>query len=83
MQTFHFADTTLNGLKYAGMGILFSVDKATDTLTKEEQLIVDTFFDSLKWTKTTDAIVPEVPYGDLMMMINTRDRWVYSGIITT
>lgn len=84
MHTVHTADTTLNGFGYAAMGIMFSVDKSTVTLTKEEQFIVDAFFDSLKWTETSsDPKVAEVPYGDLMMMVNTRDRYVYSGSVTT
>lgn len=27
--------------------------------------------------------MPEVPYGDLLMMVNTDDRWIYKGSVTT
>jgi hypothetical protein len=28
-------------------------------------------------------VVPLVPYGDLMMMVDTDNRWIYKGSVTT
>ena len=84
MHTVHVASAVSNGFQYAAMGIMWSVNDATIELDEKQQKIVDAFFDSLKWDETSvDPKVAEVPYGDLMMMVNTRDRWVYKGSVTT
>ena len=49
-----------------------------------EQKILDNFFDSLKWDSSGDIQkVEEVPYGDLMMMVDMDNRWTYKGSVTT
>ena len=30
-----------------------------------------------------NPIADEVPYGELMMMVNSKKRWVYKGSVTT
>lgn len=30
-----------------------------------------------------NPLVEEVPYGDLMLMVDTNNRWVYKGSVTT
>jgi hypothetical protein len=47
MHTVHTASETLNGIGYAAVGIMFSVDEYTADLTDAEQKVIDTFFDSL------------------------------------
>ena len=38
----------------------------------------------MKWKELeTNPKVAEVPFGDLMMMIDTNNRWVYKGSMTT
>jgi hypothetical protein len=49
MHTVHLAKETLNGIGYAAVGIMFSVESYTSDLTWAEQKVIDTFFDSLKW----------------------------------
>ena len=73
------------GVQYAAMGILFSVNDATIELTSDQQKIIDDFFSSLKWEDkgSKEVIVEEIPYGDLMMLIDTNDRWIYKGSVTT
>ena len=45
---------------------------------------IDDFFDSLQWTQfQANPIVPEIPYGKLMMMADMDNRWVYKGSVTT
>ena len=66
------------------MGVMFSVSEANIELKEEDQKIIDDFFESLKWDITTGTpTAEEVPYGNLMMMVNTKDRWVYKGSVTT
>ena len=84
MHTVHLASETKNGFAYAAMGIMFSVDDANIEVTDDEQKVLDDFFNSLDWdTVDSDPKVAEVPYGNLMMMVNTKDRWVYKGSVTT
>ena len=74
------------GFQYGAMAILFSVEEATISLDSDDQKIVDDFFNSLSWddiSEKEEVIVPEGPYGDLMMMVNTDDRWIYKGSVTT
>lgn len=71
-------------VKYAAMGIMFSVDDYNVELEEDEIEVIDRFFDELHWTEQNlNPKVAEVPYGQLMMMVNMWDRWVYKGSVTT
>ena len=85
MHTVHLPDAgERNGVKYAAMGVMFSVNDYTAKVTDGEQMIIDNFFENLKWTETgSDPVVDMVSYGDLMMMVDTNNRWVYKGSVTT
>lgn len=38
----------------------------------------------MRWDETgSNPRVAEVPYGDLMLMVDTDNRWVYKGSVTT
>jgi len=50
MHTVHFPPAAENGFVAAAMGIMFSVDKYTADVSVTEQNVIDTFFDSLKWS---------------------------------
>ena len=90
MHTVHVADQTLNGIGYAAVGIMFSVEDYTAELTSPEQQIIDAFFDSLKWSDTSrddngEHVVAAdmIVYGDLMKLVDSQNRWVYKGSVTT
>jgi carbonic anhydrase len=84
MHTVHLADDTINDVGYAAMGIIFSVNDYTADLNPIEIRIIDNFFDPMEWeTGVKDPKVAEVPYGDLMMMVDMTRRWVYKGSVTT
>jgi hypothetical protein len=84
MHTVHMAVGPKSGFIAAAMGIMFSVNDYTPGVSFEDVTIIDKFFDSLGWDEVTkDVVVAEVPYGDLMMMFNMRDRWTYKGSVTT
>lgn len=50
MHTVHHPPAAENGFIAAAMGIMFSVDKFTADVSVTEQNVIDTFFDSLKWS---------------------------------
>ena len=84
MHTVHMAVGPKSGFIAAAMGIMFSVKDYTPGVSFEDVAVIDKFFDSLGWDEVTkDVVVAEVPYGDLMMMFNMRDRWTYKGSVTT
>ena len=67
------------------MGIIFSVNDSTIVLDEAEQKIIDDFFDKWQYPKALMNVTYNVylGYGDLMMMVNTTERWVYKGSVTT
>lgn len=85
MHTVHLPDGgPVNGIKYAAMGIMFSVNDYNTITTPEQQKIIDDFFDGLMWEiDGFDPVVEMVSYGKLMMMVDNKNRWVYKGSVTT
>lgn len=84
MHTVHTADTVVNGIGFAAMGLMFSVEDYNTDLSWSQKKIVDTFFDTLKWGEDGDAVTADlVTYGDLMNMANFNKRWIYKGSVTT
>ena len=87
MHTVHHPKVSgVNGYIAAAVGIIFDVTDYTATLTKAEEVLIDQFFDSLKWSdmdSTATVSMDYVIYGDLMEMVDSRNRWTYSGSVTT
>lgn len=83
MHTVHFPPETENGYIAAAFGIIFSVDSYTADLDESERAIIDSFFDSLNLESLDDPIVDMALYGDIMMMVDSDNRYVYSGSVTT
>ena len=85
MHTVHYPKDVENEFIAAAMGIIFSVEEYTANLSWSEQALVDTFFDSLKWSDITEEgpTVDLVTYGNLMMMVDSNNRYIYKGSVTT
>lgn len=86
MHTVHYppAGETYDGdFVASAMGIIFSVDKYTADLSFAEEEVIDNFFSSLKWSDTGSPIVDMVTYGSLMEMVDSNNRWIYKGSVTT
>ena len=85
MHTVHYPKDVENGFIAAAMGIIFSVEEYTANLSWSEQALIDTFFDSLKWSDMTEAgpTVDLVTYGSLMQMVDMSNRYIYKGSVTT
>lgn len=70
----------------AALGINFSVSKHNANATDAEVMVIDNFFDSLRWdddSSSEPTFVNNVAYGNLVNMVNFHERWVYSGSVTT
>ena len=86
MHTVHYPREAGNdGVIAAAMGIMFSVENYTAKLSWAEERIIDTFFDTLRLDDVTELgpTVSLATYGDLMMMVDMNNRWVYKGSVTT
>lgn len=90
LQTLFNADGDgTSDIKGAAIGILFAEPendafKALENnpeLTKAEELIIKTFFETLSWGEKNPT-VNLVTYGELMSMINMKSRYIYKGSIT-
>ena len=71
-----------NPIKGAAIGILFSTSAFNTQLTTAEQLVIDTFFDTLDLSTQDDPTVNYHTFGDLMSLIDINNRWVYKGTST-
>lgn len=79
-------------------GFIFDRYNYDPTVTGEERLVIDRFFDSMNFEKTPPTVNSEhvdykknykfaegvdVPYADLVGIMNVANRWVYTGSLTT
>lgn len=71
-----------NGFRYAALGIFFSVSSA-DPVEDWEKKDIDKFFAEMKWDTEGNPRVDLVSYGSLMTLVDTDNRWVYKGSVTT
>ena len=64
---------------------MFSEDanKVNVKLSRAETLVIDTFFETLDWSRTDDPKVNLVTYGNLMNMLDMKNRWIYMGSETS
>jgi carbonic anhydrase len=72
----------------AVIGILFSVNNYDSSITENEKLVINAFFDSLHAYDTfsgtvTSATNDFVAFGSFMEMLDLSNRWVYDGSLTT
>ena len=70
--------TDTNLFQGAAVGVFFSVNDYNLKLSKAEQLIIDTFFETLDWSEN-DPTVNLITFGDLMNMVDMNNRWIYKG----
>ena len=96
----------------SAMGLIFDEHHYDPTITPEERLVIDKFFDSLFFEAETPGVngttedsesenyqsdprydkekgtyafidKTDIPYGDLMDIVNFSNRCVYTGSLTT
>ena len=66
----------------AVIGILFSVENSNVVLTNSQIQIIDEFFDSLYLNQKSDPLLNSALYGELMNLVDLKNRWVYKGSLT-
>jgi len=71
-----------NGFVAAAVGIIFDTKNYDKSVTTGQVAIIDKFFDSLSYDKT-DNPKADVAYGELLNAVDTNNRWVYKGSVTT
>jgi len=77
----------------SAVGIIFDRYNYDPTVTAEERLVIDKFFDAINFgssstTKDKDGYTElakevDIPYGQLTKTVDFANRWVYSGSLTT
>ena len=72
-------EKTFNG---AGVGILFSLEHSNVNLSAAEELMIDTFFETFDLRKTVDHTANILTLHNFMLVMNMKDRWIYSGSLT-
>ena len=84
MHTVHLPPETKRGFFAGVMGVIFDVSKYTAELTDDEEAIIDNFFASLDWDNVnSEPTVDMTHFAELMNLIDTSNRWIYKGTLTT
>jgi hypothetical protein len=83
MHTVHFPSNSSAGIVASAVGIIFDTKRFDPTVSTQTVGIIDRFFDSLRLDQINDPTVNEIPFGELMAQIDTNNRWVYKGSLTT
>jgi carbonic anhydrase len=83
MHTVHFPKKAENGIIAAALGIIFDTEKYDPSVTDEQRVIIDKFFENLLLGNQQDPTSKEIAYGELIDAIDTENRWIYKGSVTT
>jgi len=84
MHTVHFAPKDeKSSLIAAVIGVIFDTTRYDTSIPQSTIDLIDIFFDSLKLDDLNDPTVAAIPYAKLMNIIDTNNRWVYNGSLTT
>lgn len=82
MNTDHFPAKAEEGIIAGALGIIFDTVDYDPSVTDSQRKIIDKFFDSLM-LYAHDPESKEVAYGELIDALDTDNRWVYKGSVTT
>lgn len=85
MHTVHLAENwnDTEKIKYAAVGLFFSVEDYDQSITVAENTTFQRFFENMKWDADGEPVVDLVTYGQVMDLANFEDRWIYKGSVTT
>jgi len=82
MHTVHFPSSPEQGIIAAAVGIIFDTYNYDASVTDAQRQTIDKFFDSLMMYEN-DPEPREIAYGELLDTLDTGNRWVYKGSVTT
>lgn len=83
MHTVHFPKEKESGIIAAALGIIFDTENYDPSVTDAQRDTIDKFFESLLLGDLHDPDSKEVAYGELIDALDTDNRWVYKGSVTT
>ena len=84
MHTVHYAPKNGNSPFIAAViGVIFDTVRYDTSIPLSTVATIDAFFDSLELEKLNDPTVAAIPFAKLMNSIDTNNRWVYNGSLTT
>ena len=52
-------------------------------MKKKQEWYIDQFFNSLELNRDDDPVVEQVKLGELMSVVDAKNRWVYQGSFTS
>jgi hypothetical protein len=72
-------------------GLIFDTTDYDPSISAEDRKIIDKFFDALQLQNLPPTAAAghtlgkdiEIPFADLMKIVNFANRWVYTGSLTT
>ena len=85
MHTVHYPKFGLekNGFIAAALGIIFDTKDYDKSVTPRQVEVIDKFFESLSFTTNGDTTPAMINYGELVSVLDTSNRWIYKGTVTT
>lgn len=84
MHTVHYAPKDGNSPFIAAViGVIFDTTRFDASIPKSTIAIIDAFFDAHLLEDLKDPISKDIPFAKLMNSIDTNNRWVYNGSLTT
>jgi carbonic anhydrase len=66
----------------AAVGIIFDVNNYSKNVSERQVEIIDDFFEKLGFNKRNHVAI-YINYGELIDALDTENRWVYKGSVTT
>lgn len=67
----------------AAVGIIFDTRKWDRSVTAYQKGVINRFFDNLNLGQKVDTSVSHIGYGQLLDALDTDERFVYKGSVTT
>ena len=83
MHMLHYPKKAEQSIFAAALGIIFDTTDYDPSVTDAQRAAIDGFFDSLQLWETGTNEPDEVLFGELLDALDTENRWVYKGSLTT
>lgn len=83
MHVVHYPNVSDSGTVGGVIGIIFDQELYDKNTTDRQKAYIDEFFDTLYFNLTTDTAPHYIPFGEFMEVLNSDERFVYQGSLTT
>lgn len=78
----HYPETEKTNAVASALGVIFDTENYDESVTEEQRQLIDKFFTQLSFG-AEDPEVSEIAFGQLMSVVDSANRWVYKGSLTT